>query len=103
MNVMKLIKQAQSMQKNIEKLQAELAERTYEFSAGGGAVKVTAKGDLTISRIDLAPAAVDPQDEETLQDLVLTAVNGALQQARQAVQEETAKITGGMGGLPGFG
>ena len=100
-NMMKLMKQAQAMQSNMQKLQAELAERTYEFSAGGGVVKAVAKGDMTIVSLAVDPKAVDPQDVEMLQDLVISAVNGALQQARDSASEEMGKITGGMG-LPGM-
>jgi hypothetical protein len=99
--MMKLMKQAQAMQSNMQKLQAELAERTYEFSAGGGVVKAVAKGDMTIVSLHVDPKAVDPQDVEMLQDLVISAVNGALQLARDSAAEEMGKITGGLG-LPGM-
>jgi nucleoid-associated protein EbfC len=104
-NMMKLMKQAQSMQKNMEKLQAELAAKTFEFSAGGGVVKAVAQGDNTIVSVTIDPKAADPGDVEMLQDMVLTAVNGALKLARDAASDEMAKITGGMGlgGMPGFG
>lgn len=103
-NMLKLVKQAQSMQKNIEKLQAELAERHFEFSAGGGIVTAVVKGDMNVVRITIKPEAVDPGDVGMLEDLVVTAVNGALQAARETMSTEMAKVTGGMGGLglPGF-
>ncbi len=103
-NMLKLVKQAQSMQKNIEKLQAELAERQFEFSAGGGIVTAVVKGDMNVVRITIKPEAVDPSDVGMLEDLVVTAVNGALQAARETMSTEMAKVTGGMGGmgLPGF-
>ena len=100
-NMMKLMKQAQAMQSNMQKLQADLAERTYEFSAGGGVVKAVAKGDMNIVSIQIDPKAVDPQDVDMLQDLVITAVNGALKMARDSAAEEMGKITGGLG-LPGL-
>lgn len=102
MNVMKILKQAQSMQKNVEKLQAELAERAYEFSAGGGAVKVVVKGDMSVSSIAIAPSALQGGDAEMLQDLLLSGVNGALAQAREAVAQEMSKVTGGLN-IPGLG
>jgi DNA-binding YbaB/EbfC family protein len=102
MNVMKILKQAQSMQKNVEKVQAELAQRTYEFSAGGGAVKVTAKGDLSVTAIVVAPSVLQAGDAEMLQDLLLSGVNGALKQAQDAVAQEMAKVTGGLN-IPGLG
>jgi hypothetical protein len=100
-NMMKLMQQAASMQKNIQKLQAELNEREFEFTSGGGAVKCVMKGDMTLSSIKIDPSAVDPSDVETLEDLVTTAVNGALEAARTCVQQEMSKVTGGMG-LPGM-
>ena len=100
-NMLKLVKQAQSMQKNIEKLQAELAERSFEFTAGGGSVKAVVRGNMNVERIEISPAAVDPQDVEMLQDLVMAAVNGALQLARDTVSEEMGKVTGGLG-IPGL-
>lgn len=104
-NMMKLMKQAQSMQRNMEKMQEELASRTFEFTAGGGIVKATAKGDQTLASVQIDPKAVDPTDVDTLQDMVLVAANGALKLAKDAASDEMAKITGGMGlgGLPGFG
>lgn len=100
-NMMKLMKQAQAMQNNMQKLQAELAERTYEFSAGGGVVKAVAKGDMTLVSLAVDPKAVDPSDVDMLQDLVITAVNGALKLARDSASEEMGKITGGLG-IPGL-
>lgn len=100
-NMMKLMKQAQAMQNNMQKLQAELAERTYEFSAGGGVVKAVAKGDMTIVSLTVDPKAVDPSDVDMLQDLVISAVNGALKLARDSASEEMGKITGGLG-IPGL-
>ncbi len=100
-NMMKLMKQAQAMQSNMQKLQADLAERTYEFSSGGGVVKAVAKGDMTIVSLIVDPKAVDPQDVEMLQDLVTSAVNGALKLARESAADEMGKITGGLG-LPGM-
>ena len=102
MNVMKILKQAQSMQKNVEKLQAELSQRTYEFSAGGGAIKVTAKGDMSITAIAIAPSVLQGGDAEMLQDLLLSGVNGALKQAQEAVAQEMSKVTGGLN-IPGLG
>jgi DNA-binding YbaB/EbfC family protein len=100
-NMMKLMKQAASMQQNMQRLQDELAQREYEFSAGGGVVKAVAKGDMTITRLVIDPKAVDPSDVDMLQDLVQSAVNGALQAARDSAQSEMGKITGGMN-IPGL-
>jgi DNA-binding YbaB/EbfC family protein len=100
-NMMKLMKQAQAMQANMQRLQEELAGREYSFSSGGGVVTAVVKGDMTVTRIAVDPKAVDPQDVEMLQDLVLAAVNGALKAARDSASEEMGKVTGGMN-LPGL-
>ena len=100
-NMMKLMKQAASMQKNMEKVQAELAERTIEFSSGGGMVTAVARGDGSIVSVRIDPMVVDPGDVEMLQDLVVAAVDGALKAAREMASEEMGKLTGGMG-LPGL-
>lgn len=101
-NMMKLMKQASAMQKNMEKMQAELAEKTVEFSSGGGMVSVVARGDMSIESVTIDPKVVDPDDVEMLQDLVLAAVDGATKAAKEMAADEMAKITGGMG-LPGGG
>jgi nucleoid-associated protein EbfC len=100
-NMMKLMQQAASMQKNVQKMQEELAERTYEFSAGGGAVTAVVRGDMSMQKITIDPKAADPADIEMLEDLVTAAVNGAFTMARDSAQKEMAKITGGLG-LPGM-
>ena len=96
-----MMRQAQQMQQNIAKMQAELEEREVETSAGGGVVKVVVTGKKVLKSIEIAPEAVDPDDVEMLQDLVLAAVNEALEKAEEMVQTEMAKVTGGMnlGGL----
>lgn len=99
-NMMKLMKQATAMQKNMEKMQADLAERTVEFSSGGGMVTAEATGAMTLKRISIDPKVVDPEDVEMLEDLVLAAVDGALKAAKDMSAEEMAKLTGGLG-LPG--
>ena len=107
MNVMKMMKQAASMQKNMQKMQEELAQKIFEFSAGGGMVTAVVKGDMTLQSIKIDPRAVDPNDAEMLQDLVVTAINGAFSAAREEMASEMSKITGGMGlgglGIPGLG
>jgi len=100
-NMMKLMKQAASMQKDMEKAQAELAEKTVEFSSGGGMVTAIARGDGTIVEIKIDPKVVDPSDVEMLQDLVLAAVDGAITQAKEMAAKEMSKFTQGLG-LPGM-
>ncbi|AKJ63789.1 YbaB/EbfC family nucleoid-associated protein [Kiritimatiella glycovorans] len=97
-NMGKLLKQAASMQKDLQKKQAELAEKEVEFSSGGGAVKATATCDLQIRSIKIDPSAVDPDDVEMLEDLVTSAVDGALGKARETMQSELGGIAGGLGG-----
>ncbi len=101
-NMMKLMKQASAMQKNMEKMQAELAEQTVEFSSGGGMVTATVKGDMSVQSVSIDPKVVDPDDVEMLEDLVTAAVDGAIKAAKEKSAEEMAKLTGGMG-LPGGG
>jgi nucleoid-associated protein EbfC len=101
-NMMKLMKQANAMQKNMEKMQAELAEKTVEFSSGGGMVTVVARGDMSVDQIRIDPKVVDADDVEMLQDLVLAAVDGALKAAKEMTATEMGKVTGGLG-LPGGG
>ena len=107
MNIGKMMKQAQQMQAKMQakmqKVQAELAEREVEASAGGGKVTVvaTCAGDVQSIKID--PAIVDPEDVEILEDLVLSGVKQAVEAGRKEMEEEMGKVTGGMGlgGLPG--
>ncbi|QGP91990.1 Nucleoid-associated protein [Neomoorella glycerini] len=100
-NINKMMKQMQKMQAQIAKLQDELGEKTVEAAAGGGAVVVVANGRQEIVSIKIDPVAVDPEDVEMLQDLILAAVNEALRQSQEMVAREMGKITGNMR-LPGF-
>jgi DNA-binding YbaB/EbfC family protein len=100
-NMNKLMKQVQKMQQDMAKLQDELQERTVEATAGGGVVKVVASGKKQIVSIEISPEAVDPDDVEMLQDLVMAATNEALQKAEDMVAEEMGKLTGGLN-MPGL-
>jgi DNA-binding YbaB/EbfC family protein len=100
-NMMKLMKQAQSMQKNMEKIQEDLAAREYEASSGGGVVKAVVQGNMNLLRVEIDPKVIDPTDVEMLQDLVVTAVNTALGNAREDAASEMGKVTGGLG-IPGL-
>ncbi len=97
----KMMKQVQKMQSEMAKLQEELAERTVEATAGGGVVKVVANGRHEIKEIHIDPEAIDPEEPELLEDLVLAAVNEAMKEAQDMISEEMSKITGGMK-LPGM-
>lgn len=98
----KMMKQAQRMQQQMEQVQAQLAARTVEATSGGGAVKVTAKCDGTIAAIKIDPQALNPADAQLLEDMVLTAANQALSQAKDIANSEMGKITAGFS-LPGLG
>ena len=100
-NMQQMLKQAQRMQANIAKLQEELEAREYEASAGGGMVNVRANGKKELLSIEIKPEAVDPDDVEMLQDLVLTAVNEAVRIGRATMDREVSAITGGIK-LPGI-
>ena len=97
-----LLKQAQEMQRRMQEIEQELGERTVEGSAGGGAVKCTVSGRMELQSIRIDPEAVDPDDVETLEDLVSVAVRQALQAAKELSEQERARVTGGLN-MPGFG
>jgi DNA-binding YbaB/EbfC family protein len=96
-----LMKQAQQMQGDMQKVQAELKERVIEAEAGGGTVKVMANGAGELVAVKLNEEVVDPEDIETLEDLIMIAANNALKEAKEMADAEMGKITGGMG-LPGM-
>jgi DNA-binding YbaB/EbfC family protein len=97
----KLIKQAQRMQQQMEQVQADLAARTVEATSGGGAVKVTAKCDGSLAAIKIDPQALNPSDAQLLEDMIVTAANQALSQAKEISNSEMSKVTAGMN-LPGL-
>ncbi len=96
-----IMKQARVMQQKIQKLQEEMATKTVEADAGGGMVKVIASGKQEIVKIKIEPAVVDPKDIGMLEDLIVAAVNKALERAQEMVNEEMSKITGGIN-IPGL-
>ncbi len=96
-----LMKQAQKMQAEMAKVQEELAGETVEASSGGGTVKVTVSGSLEVKSVKIDPDAVDPNDVEMLEDLVLAATNEALRQAQELAANKMSRVTGGMS-LPGL-
>lgn len=100
-NINKMMKQVQQMQANMQKLQEELADRTVEATAGGGMVTVVVTGKQELRSIIIRPEAVDPEDVEMLQDLVLAAVNEGLRKAGEMAAAEMAKVTGGIK-MPGM-
>jgi DNA-binding YbaB/EbfC family protein len=98
MNLNKLMKQAQKMQQQMARTQAELEEKTIEVEAGGGRVKVTANGAGEVLAIKIDKAIVDPNDVEFLEEVVLSGVQQAIDQGKALAQSEMAKITGGLAG-----
>ena len=97
-----MLKQAQKMQEEMQAKQAELEEREYEVSAGGGVVKVKINGRREVLNIDIAEEIVDPDDIETLSDILVAAVNEAIKKVEDASNNEMGKITGGMGAMGGM-
>lgn len=97
MNMNNLMKQYQKMQKKLSETQEELAKKEYLGQAGGGAVKITVSGEKKLTKVELDKEAVDPEDVETLQDMILAAANQALMELEQDSQEQMGKLTGGMG------
>jgi DNA-binding YbaB/EbfC family protein len=107
-NMQQMMKQVQQMQADMAKAQEELKSQIVEASAGGGTVTVKVTGDLEVVEIKIDPGAVDPEDVEMLQDLVLAATNEALRSAQEMAANKLGGVTGGLGGalgdlgLPGF-
>lgn len=97
----KFLKQATRMQQQVESVQQQLANRTVEATSGGGVVKAVARCDGSLASLKIDPQTVDPADTALLEDLVLTAVNNALTQAREISSAEMGKVTGGLN-LPGL-
>ncbi len=97
----KMMKQVQKMQADMVKAQEDLASQTVEASAGGGMVTVEATGAIEIKSIKIDPAAVDPQDVEMLEDLILAAINEALRSAQELANSKMSGITSGLN-IPGL-
>jgi nucleoid-associated protein EbfC len=98
----KMMKQAARLQQQMEQVQAQLASRTVEATSGGGAVKVTARCDGTVAAVKIDPQALNPSDAQLLEDMIVTAANQALGQAKDIANSEMGKITAGFS-LPGLG
>jgi hypothetical protein len=97
-NMNNLMKQAQKMQRQMEEGQKELETKEFSAKSGGGAVEVTVSGKKEILSVKLSEEAVDPDDIETLQDMIVAATNEALRQAQEANDALMSKMTGGLGG-----
>ena len=101
MNRNQMMAQARKMQEQLMAAQQKAASTEVSASAGGGAVKVTATGDLRLTSLTIDPDAVDPEDVEMLQDMILAAVNDVLASAEQMASQQLGAVTGGMG-IPGL-
>ena len=97
-----LMRQAQKMQEDMAAKQEELEAREYDISAGGGVVNVKINGKKEILSISLSPEIVDPDDVETLEDILVAAVNEAIKRVEDTNSEEMSKITSGIGNMPGM-
>lgn len=97
-NMNQLMKQAQRMQAQLEEKQAQIQTMEFEASAGGGVVSVTVNGRKELTKVEIDPDAVDPDDVEMLQDLILAACNEALKKCEQETQSQISSVTGGLGG-----
>jgi len=96
-----MMKQMQKMQADMGRIQEELAQQEIEATAGGGMVKAVVTGGQELKRVEINPEAVDPDDVELLQDMVVAAVNEALRQSQEAAAKKMGAVTGGLG-LPGM-
>lgn len=98
-NMNNMIRQAQKMQQDMMKAQEELESKTYEAAAGGGVVNAVVSGKKELVSVTIDPEAVDPEDVEMLQDLIVAAVNEALRKAGEDAASQMSKLTGGIGGM----
>jgi DNA-binding YbaB/EbfC family protein len=97
-----MLRQAQKMQEDMQNKQAELESKEYEVSAGGGVLKIKINGKREILSIDIAPEIVDPDDIETLSDIIVAGVNEAIKKVNSDADEEMKKVAGPLGGMPGI-
>lgn len=96
-----LLKQAQEMQARMAKIQEELAHKTVQGGAGGGMVQVTVNGQFNLTAVKIEAAAINADEKDLLEDLILAAVNDGMRKARELASEEMAKLTGGLK-IPGL-
>lgn len=100
-NMQAMMKKVQKMQADMVKMQEEMKSRTVEASVGGGAVAVVVNGKKELQSIKISPSAVDPEDVEMLEDMILTAINDGMKKIDEMTEKEMSKVTGGMK-LPGM-
>ena len=100
-NIQQLARQAQKIQEDMEAANAELDTKEYEATAGGGAVKVTVTGKMELTKVEIQPEVVDPEDVEMLSDLIMAAANEAIRAAQKEKEETMESISGGLN-IPGM-
>ena len=100
-NMNNLMKQAQAIQKQMQKMQEEMETKEFEATSGGGAVTIRINGKKEVLGVNIKPEVIDPEDAEMLEDLVLSAVNEALRKAEEETSDKMGKLTGGMN-IPGL-
>ena len=96
-----MIKQAQQLQKQMAKMQEEIEATKVEYTSGGGAVKVVVTGKMLVDSIEIDPEVVDSEDVDILQDLIITAINGAIEEAQELASSKMGALTGGRN-IPGL-
>ena len=101
MNMQQMMKQARKMQEQLEAAQAQIAEATVDASAGGGMVKVTVNGQMQLTSVKIDPEAVDPEDIEMLEDMIMAAVNEAVRGVNEIASKQMGAVTGGLN-IPGM-
>ena len=102
MDMKKMMRQAQRMQAQLNEAQEEIKTLTYEVSAGGGMVKVTVTGEMLVTNVEISPVAIDPDDPEMLQDMVMSATNEALRGMNELSSTRLNAVTAGMPNIPGM-
>lgn len=102
MNMQQMMKQAQAMQKKMQEMQEKIANTEYEGKSGGDMVQVTINGKFDLLNVKLDPAVIDPEDSETLEDLLVAAFNVAKKKAEEESANEASDLTGGLQLPPGF-
>ena len=101
-NMQQVFKQAQKMQEDMQQKQEELEGREYDVAVGGGVVSMKINGKKEVLSFSISPEVVDPDDIETLEDLIVACVNEGIKKVEAVSQEEMSKITGSLGGIPGM-
>ena len=101
-NMQQMLKQAQKMQEDMQQKQEELENCEYDVAVGGGVVSMKINGKKEVLSVSVSPEVVDPDDIETLEDLIVACVNEGIKKVEAISQEEMSKITGSLGGLPGL-